>query len=53
VKDLRAAAFKTGVGAGLRLNTPVGPLRLDLGYALNPSPGADRWELYFSVGHTF
>jgi outer membrane protein insertion porin family len=53
VKDLKAAAFKTGVGGGLRLSTPVGPLRLDFGYALNPSPDRDRWQFYFSVGHTF
>ncbi len=53
VADLGSAAFKTGVGAGIRLNTPVGPLRLDVGYALNPIPGESRWQLYFNIGHAF
>ena len=53
VADLGSAAFKTGVGTGIRLNTPVGPLRLDFAYALNPIPQEDRWQLYFNIGHAF
>jgi outer membrane protein insertion porin family len=53
VGDLASAAFKTGIGGGLRVNTPVGALRLDLGYALNPIPGENRWQLYFSFGQPF
>jgi outer membrane protein assembly factor BamA len=46
--------FKTGAGLGLRVSTPVGPLRLDVGYPLDgirrqePEPRA-----YLSVGHAF
>jgi len=53
VGDLRNPRFKTGVGAGLRLNSPVGPLRLDFGYALNRIPGEQRWQISFTVGHPF
>jgi outer membrane protein insertion porin family/translocation and assembly module TamA len=53
VSDLSGAAFKTGVGGGLRIKTPVGPLRLDVGYALNPIEGENRWQLYFAIGHAF
>jgi len=45
------AAWRYGAGSGIRLKTPVGPLRLDLGYKLNPAPG-DRslWRLHLSLG---
>jgi outer membrane protein assembly complex protein YaeT len=54
--DLRYA-----VGAGLRYQTPVGPLRFDYGYQLNPLPGlliegeeqTRRWRLHFSIGQAF
>lgn len=53
VNDLFDSGFKTGVGGGLRLLTPVGPVRLDLGYALNPIRQDSRWQVYFSVGNPF
>ena len=46
--ELRAAA-----GPGLRLDTPVGPLRLDAGFLLNPPPDTDPWRIHLSVGHAF
>ena len=46
VRDLRAAF---GIGAGLRLRTPLGPLRADVAYG-----ELDRsWRLHFSIGLTF
>jgi outer membrane translocation and assembly module TamA len=53
VGDLAGAAFKTGVGGGIRIKTPVGPIRLDVGYALNAIQGEDRWQLYFGIGQAF
>jgi outer membrane protein insertion porin family len=53
VRQLAWSAFRVGVGGGLRLNTPVGPLRFDLGYALTPIPGEDRIQFYFALGNPF
>jgi outer membrane translocation and assembly module TamA len=56
VGDLRYA-----VGPGLRYLTPVGPLRIDLGYQLTPiagllvngEPQKRQWRLHFSIGQAF
>jgi len=56
LNDLRYA-----VGPGLRYQTPVGPLRFDFGYQLNPIPGllvngqpeSRHWRLHFSIGQAF
>jgi len=54
--DLRYA-----VGTGLRYLTPIGPVRVDLGYQLNPiegllvngEPQQRRWRVHFSIGQAF
>jgi outer membrane protein insertion porin family len=42
-----------GVGFGIRFKTPVFPLRLDWGYALNPPAGQSPSQFYFTVGSIF
>lgn len=47
--------LRSSVGTGLRYKTPVGPLRLDFGYQLNP-PDQDFFSLYqihLSIGQAF
>jgi outer membrane protein insertion porin family len=51
--DIQLSDFKYSTGAGIRFNTPVGPLRLDWGYKLNPELGESPSELHFTLGHTF
>ena len=54
--DLRYA-----VGPGLRYQTPIGPIRFDVGFQLRPIPGLSingspetrHWRLHFSVGQAF
>ncbi len=49
------------VGPGLRYQTRIGPVRVDVGYQLNPEPGLlvndepqqRRWRVHFSVGQAF
>lgn len=48
-------------GPGFRYVTPVGPLRVDLAYQLNPiegllvdgAPQGRRWRVHFSIGQSF
>ena len=43
-----------GAGPSLRYFTPIGPLRLDLGFPLNPRHGVDApYQVYFSIGQSF
>ena len=61
IKDIQWA-----LGAGIRYRAPIGPIRIDLAYKLNPSsedlgiiPGLRgkqswaRWVLYVSIGEAF
>jgi len=42
------------VGVGARYHTPVGPLRLDIAFPLNPRKHIDnRFQIYFSIGQAF
>jgi outer membrane protein insertion porin family/translocation and assembly module TamA len=58
---IRLDNLRYAVGAGLRYQTPIGPLRLDWGYQLNPIPGlivngqpqTRRWRIHFSIGQAY
>jgi outer membrane protein assembly complex protein YaeT len=46
--------FRYTVGFGIRYNTPVGPLRLDVGFKLNrPDALKNDYAIQFSIGQTF
>jgi outer membrane protein insertion porin family len=45
--------FRVGAGPGLTYNTPVGPLRLDLGYKVDRRRGEDVYRIHFTLGNTF
>ncbi|MDA8231022.1 MAG: autotransporter assembly complex protein TamA [Magnetospirillum sp.] len=43
-----------GAGIGVRYYTPIGPVRADIAFPLNPRPGIDDgYQLYFSLGQAF
>ena len=45
--------LRYGFGFGVRYKSPVGPLRVDLGFPLEPPRGDARWQLHLSVGQVF
>lgn len=53
--------LRYAVGPGFRYRTPIGPIRIDLGYQLNPidgllvdgEPQKRQWRAHFSVGQAF
>lgn len=67
VGDFNPADIQFGVGGGIRYQSPIGPIRVDVGYKINPtsqdlnqfSDGTDngskwdRWGLHFSIGQAF
>lgn len=59
--QIKARDLRYAVGPGLRYQTPIGPIRVDVGYQLNPidgllvdgAPQARRWRIHFSIGQAF
>ena len=59
--DFKVGDLRYDVAPGLRYQTPIGPIRVDLGYQLNPLPGllvngkeqARRFRFHFSIGQAF
>lgn len=58
-------SLQFGLGGGLSYDSPIGPIRFDLGYKLNPTEadlnrfqgvdygGMGRWAIHFSIGQAF
>jgi outer membrane protein assembly complex protein YaeT len=44
---------KFAAGPGITYDTPIGPLRLDVGFPFDPPPGDASWQLHFSIGQFF
>ena len=59
--DLNFNDLRYDAGPGLRYATPIGPVRFDFGYQLNPIPGLlvngepepRRFRVHFSIGQAF
>ncbi|MGH9514137.1 MAG: POTRA domain-containing protein [Terriglobales bacterium] len=45
--------YSNTVGIGLRYNTPIGPLRVDLGHNLNPVTGISATQFFITLGQAF
>jgi translocation and assembly module TamA len=45
--------LRVGVGPGIRYFSPIGPLRLDVGFPVNPRDSDDAFQLYISLGQAF
>jgi outer membrane protein insertion porin family len=54
-KDFLSGDLKSGIGFGLRVKTPIGPVSVDYGWPLDTEPGEEGKEgrFYFSVSKGF
>ncbi len=53
MQDFKISDFRTDAGAGIRWNSPLGPLRIEWGYNLDPQPGESQYQFQFSAGAFF
>ncbi len=55
--DIDLSRLRTAVGFGFRYDSPLGPVRLDFGFKLNPMTFGDlherRWEYHLNIGEAF
>jgi len=52
--DIDPGEIKLGVGLGLRYRSPLGPLRLEVGFKLDPAEGENTApRIFLSVGNPF
>ena len=52
-REMDPADLKGGVGLGVRYLSPIGPLRLDVGYKLDREPGEEEYAISVSFGNPF
>jgi len=65
-EDISIDDLRYGLGMGLRYNSPIGPIRLDVAYKMNPSDqdrgiyngvnyggNRARWGIHFNIGQAF
>lgn len=52
-RDLDPADAKLGAGVGLRYLSPIGPLRLEVGWKLDREAGEDASVIFLSFGNPF
>lgn len=53
MSDFSISDFRTDAGGGIRWNSPLGPLRIECGYNLDPEPGESNYQFQFSAGAFF
>ncbi len=52
-RDASASDLKAGAGVGVRYASPIGPVRLEIGWKLDRAPGEDPYVVLFSFGNPF
>ncbi len=52
--DIGTGTFRSAMGAGMRVKTPIGPVKLDWGYPLNPPSGErKKGRFHFNISKGF
>ncbi|WP_457568113.1 outer membrane protein assembly factor BamA [Desulfurobacterium sp.] len=51
--EVNLATLRKAAGGGIRVMTPIGPIRLDIGYKLDRKPGESASEWHFGLGSYF
>ncbi len=51
--DIRLDRFRNTLGTGVRFDTPIGPVRIEFGWKLDPQPGESAGEFVFTIGQSF
>ena len=53
--DVEKSGFKSSIGLGFRVNTPIGPVSVDYGWPLDKEPGEEGKEgrFHFNVSRAF
>ena len=51
--DLPVGSVKFAAGFGLSYSTPVGPVRVDIGFPFSPPRGDQAFQFHFSIGAAF
>ncbi|MGH7871710.1 MAG: outer membrane protein assembly factor BamA [Candidatus Binatia bacterium] len=51
--DIPVDNLQFSSGFGVSYSTPVGPLRLDIGFPFKPPRGDKPWQIHFSIGAYF
>jgi outer membrane protein assembly factor BamA len=51
--DIDPLDLRHVLGAGLRLDTPIGPIRLEYGYKLDRREGESAGEFFVAIGNPF
>jgi outer membrane protein insertion porin family len=64
--EVSPSDLQFGIGGGIRYQSPIGPIRADIGYKVNPTPADlnqfgnqdlgtrwDRWAIHISIGQAF
>ncbi|MFH1998922.1 MAG: outer membrane protein assembly factor, partial [Planctomycetota bacterium] len=52
-QNIRLRNYRYALGAGLRYNLPIGPIRLDWGWNPTRRSDEDLWALHLSIGFPF
>jgi len=51
--DFSVAQFTHSAGGGLRYKSPLGIVRMDIGFNLHPKLGDRKYSAFFTLGHAF